>query len=230
MHLEAVVFDLDSTLCYYPLSVEEVLSEALRRTGIAREILGDLPGAAERYAQLWGEVQATLESTDRIRLRIIERLLTERGSDDTSYATRLSNAYGAVRDETGIRPFEGVAALLNDLKERYGLGLLTNGPSDMQWEKIRALGFGHAFDAIVVAGDVGIYKPDVRIFKMLLDRLEVRASAALFVGDIYESDIVGAHAVGMRTAWVRRDGARPTGDIVADLVIEDTGSLREVLL
>ncbi len=229
-HLEAAVFDLDSTLCYYPLSVEEVFGEALRRAGIAPEVLGNLTSAAARYAQLWGEVQATLESTDRIRLHIIERLLAEHGSDDPTYAARLSDAYGAVRDESSVRPFVGVRTLLNDLKGRYGLGLLTNGPSDIQWEKIRSLGFGHVFDAIVVAGDVGIYKPDVRIFEMLLDRLKVRASAALFVGDIYEMDIVGAHRLGMRTAWVRRNGARPTKDIVPDIAIPDVTALREVLL
>ncbi len=230
-HLEAVVFDLDNTLCYYPLSVEKVFSEALRRAGIASEILGDLTDAAARYAQLWGKVQATLESTDRIRLHIIERLLAERGSDDPDCAARLSAAYGSVRDdESGVRPFDGVRELLSDLKGRYGLGLLTNGPSDIQWEKIRSLGFGCVFDAIVVAGDVGIYKPDTRVFEMLLDRLDVHASAALFVGDIYEMDIVGAHRSGMQTAWVRRDGARPTEDIIPDIEIPDATSLREVLL
>ena len=228
--LEAVVFDLDSTLCYYPLSVEEVFDEALQREGIAPEVLGDLTSAAARYAQLWGEVQATLESTDRIRLHIIERLLTERSSDDPACAARLSDAYGAVRNESGVRSFVGVTPLLNDLKERYGLGLLTNGPSDIQWEKIRSLGFGHVFDAIVVAGDVGIYKPDVRIFEMLLDRLKVHASTALFVGDIYEMDIVGAHRVGMRTAMVCRNSPLPLGDVAPDIVIQDVASLREVLL
>jgi 2-haloalkanoic acid dehalogenase type II len=228
--LEAVAFDLDNTLCYYTLSVEEVLREALRRAGIAPKVLGDVSDAATKYAQLWGEVQATLESTDRIRLHIIERLLAERGSDDPACAARLSNAYGAVRDETGIRPFKGVAALLNDLKGHYGLGLLTNGPSDIQWEKIRSLGFARLFDAIVVAGDVEIYKPDSRAFEMLANRLAVRASATLFVGDSHELDIAGAHRAGMRTAWLRGDGAEPTEDPAPDIEITDVTSLREVLL
>lgn len=228
--LEAVAFDLDNTLCYYTLSVEEVLNEARRRAGIAPEVLGDLSDAATKYAQLWGEVQATLESTDRIRLHIIERLLAERGSDDPACAVRLSNAYGAVRDETGIRPFDGAAALLTDLKERYKLGLLTNGPSDMQWQKIRSLGLARLFDAIVVAGDVEIYKPDSRAFEMLANRLAVRTSATLFVGDSHEMDIAGAHRAGMRTAWLRRDGAEPTEDVAPDIEIADVTSLREVLL
>ena len=228
--LVAVVFDLDGTLCRYTISVEEVFRAALPHAGIEPDLLGDLGVAAERYAQLWGEVQATLESTDRIRLHIIERLLDERGVGDATRAARLSDAYGAVRDETGIRAFDGVRELLEDLRGRYALGLLTNGPSDMQWEKIRSLGFGRSFDAIVVAGDAGIYKPDRRAFEALLDRLDVRPSAALFVGDNHELDIVGAHRAGMRTAWVRRDGATPCEDVAPDIEITDVTALREVLL
>ena len=228
--LDAVVFDLDGTLCRYTISVEAVFRAALPRAGIEPDLLGDLAVAAERYARLWGEVQGALESTDRIRLHIIGRLLGERGGGDATRAARLSDAYGAVRDETGIRAFDGARELLEDLRGRYALGLLTNGPSDMQWEKIRSLHFGRSFDAIVVAGDVGIYKPDRRAFEALLDRLDVRPSAALFVGDNHELDIVGARRAGMRTAWVRRDGATPSEDVAPDIEITDVTALREVLL
>ena len=228
--MKAVAFDLDSTLCTYTLSVEEVLREALHRAEIELDVLGDLSVAAERYAQLWAEVQATLESTERIRWHIFKRLVGERGSSNEAWVGRLSDAYGAVRDETGIQPFDGARKLLDDLKERYKLGLLTNGPSDIQWEKVRTLGFGGIFDAIVIAGDVGIYKPDPRVFQILLDRLGVGAPAALFVGDNHELDIIGAHRIGMRTAWVRRNGMEPTQGVVPDIELSDIATLREVLL
>ena len=225
-----MLFDLDGTLCYYTLSVEQVLDRALRRAQIAAEVLGDLRLAAARYAELWGDVQETLESTERIRLHIMERLLAERGSNDATCAARLSDAYGAVREESGVRLFGGAAELLRDMKRRCALGLLTNGPSDMQWAKIRSLGLDGLFDATVVAGDVGLYKPDVRAFELLLDRLHVRASCALFVGDSFDLDVVGAHRAGLRTAWIRRDGASPAEGIVPDLEIAGVASLREVLL
>ena len=228
--IEAVVFDLDGTLCYYPLSVEEVFLEAFRRAGITPETLGDLAELAARYAELWSEVRATVQSTAQIRLKIIERLCHERGAEGLEYAARLSDAYGAVRDESGVRPFDDVGALLSDLRERYKLGLLTNGPSDIQWEKIRSLGFGDVFDAIVVAGDVGIYKPDVRVFEALLHRLQVRAATALFVGDAYEMDIIGAHRAGMRTAWIRNGEAASGGNAVPNLEVNNATALRGLLL
>jgi len=226
--LKAVAFDLDSTLCEYTLSVEEVLRAALLRAGLEADVLGDLSVAAGRYASSWGEVQENLQATERIRLHIFEQLLTNCASD--ADATQLSDAYGEVRGETGIRPFDGARELLHDLKEHYPLGLLTNGPSDIQWEKVRSLGFGDLFDAIVVAGDVGIYKPDPRVFEILLDRLGVDASATLFVGDNLELDIVGAHRSGMRTAWIRRNGTRPTESIAPDVELPDVTFLRKVLL
>ena len=85
-------------------------------------------------------------------------------------------------------------------------------------------------DAIIVAGDVGIYKPDPRAFALLLEEMDVTAEQTLFVGDTYDADIVGAHDVGMYTAWVNRgeddkiDGVQPT------FVTSETSLLREVLL
>lgn len=228
--LEAVVFDLDNTLCAYVLSVEQVLEEALRRAGIAVEALGDLREVAARYEELWDEVRTTVSSTRRLRLCLLERLLAERGCSEPGWVERLSEAYGAVRDETGVRPVDGAARLLKELHGRYRTALVTNGPSDIQWEKIRGLGIDWLFDAIVVAGELGIYKPDRRIFELLLDRLGVPAASTLFVGDSPEMDIAGARAVGMRTAWVRGDGAAPLGAVGADLEISDVTALREVLL
>ena len=228
--LKAVVFDLDGTLCTYLLSVAEVFDAAVRRLGVDPNRFGDLDELAERYAALWTEVQPGFGPTEEIRLHIVEQLLAERGVNDPSLAQPLSDAYGAVRDESGLRSFDGAIELLRDLRPRYTLGLLTNGPSDIQWEKIRSLRIETTFDAIVVAGDVGIYKPDVRVFRILLDRLDVTADAALFVGDNFEMDIVGANTAGMKTAWIRTNGARPTGGVLPDVEVAEATVLREVLL
>ena len=121
-------------------------------------------------------------------------------------------------------------ALLADLKPKYKLGLYTNGPSDLQWEKIRALGFDEVIDTIIVAGDVGIYKPDPRAFALLLGDMAVTAKQTLFVGDTYDADIVGAHDAGMYTAWVNRGEDDRINGVQPTLVTSETSLLREVLL
>ena len=228
--LQAVCFDLDWTLSYYPLSTSQVLREALQRTSSPVELLGNLTAAARRYNELWLALERSAESTDVLRSQIMAALFDERGIDDTVAAHKLSEAYGEIRQESGVLPYPGIDDLLVDLKSNYKLGLLTNGPTDIQWEKIEDLGFDKHFDAVIVAGDVGIYKPDVRIFEMLLEKLSVAADHSLFVGDTYEADILGAQQAGMYTAWIKRNedvtanGVRPT------LVKSDTALLRGVLL
>jgi len=217
-------------LSYYPLSTQQVLQEAFSSASVPIEWLGDLTTAASHYNDCWLTLERSAESTDELRFQIIATLLKEQGISNPAAALAVSRAYGDVRSESGVLPYPGVDRLLTDLKPNYKLGLLTNGPSDIQWEKVAALGFDKQFDAIIVAGDVGIYKPDVRVFEMLLEQLGSNPQHSLFAGDTYDTDIVGALNTGMHTAWIVQDdktllrGVRPT------LMMTETAALREVLL
>ncbi|MFC2082447.1 HAD family hydrolase [Candidatus Bipolaricaulota bacterium] len=228
--MQAIGFDLDWTLSYYPLSTHQVLLEAFDRTSHSVELLGDLAAAAERYNSLWLALERSVESTEDLRRQIMTALFEERGIENAAAVFEVSEAYGAVRRESGVLPYPETDELLADLKPHFKLGLLTNGPSDIQWEKIKALGYDKLFDAIIVAGDIRIYKPDKQVFELLLGMLGADAECSLFVGDNYPTDIVGAHQTGMHTAWIKRDedatieGGQPT------LVMSDTSMLREVLL
>jgi 2-haloalkanoic acid dehalogenase type II len=229
--LAAVVFDLDLTLCHYVLSTEEAIERALHESGFPADRLWPLEAVAQRYNSAWWESEeSSWTSTDEMRREIWIRILQENEICDAQAAIRISDSYGAIRRDTGVRPYDGVSSLLADLRSQYRLGILTNGPSDIQWEKLRALDLPSIVNEIVVAGDVGIFKPDARVFHLLLDRLAVPARAALFVGDSYERDIVGAHEAGMRTAWICRNGAAPDSDVVPDVFLKDVSQLREVLL
>ena len=228
--LQAICFDLDLTLSYYPLSTRQVLQESLSRASLPVELLGDLTTAAERYNELWLTMERTAESTDLLRVQIMTVLFSERGIGNATSVLAVSKAYGDVRRESGVLPYPGIEDLLVDLSANYKLGLLTNGPSDMQWEQIGMLGFDQHIDALIVAGDVGIYKPDVRAFEKLLAKLEVAAEHSLFVGDSYCADILGAHNAGMHTAWIKRTESDVTDSVQPTLVRSDTSSLREVLL
>ena len=228
--LQAVGFDLDWTLSYYPLSTIDVLREALVRCDCPRDLLGDLEGAAERYNARWLEWERTILEADPLRRRIVASLLADAGVTNRSLVVPIAAAYGEVRQESGVLAFPGVVRLLADLKGRYRLGLLTNGQSQMQWEKIRALGFDETFDVILVAGEIGLYKPDARIFERMLREWEVPAFAALFVGDSYDTDIVGAGGAGMRTAWIAAEDEVVPGAIQPTLRRSQVAQLRGDLL
>ena len=229
--LKAVAFDLDSTLCRYALTVEEVIDRSLSRAGVADEQLASSRDLADDYNNAWWTAEEQLRvPTGELRRRAWIQILKGRGIEDDELATRISVAYGEIRSETGFRLYPGVSSLLAELRKRYRLGILTNGPSDMQWEKLRTLDLPNAVDAIVVAGDLGVFKPDPQPFRQLLADLGSTPADALFVGDSFEHDMVGAHGVGMQTVWVHSNGDAQGVDFAPDHIIEHVGCLRELLL
>ncbi|MNW48914.1 Pyrimidine 5'-nucleotidase YjjG [compost metagenome] len=87
----------------------------------------------------------------------------------------------------------------------YKLGIITNGYSHLQHRKIDLLELRHFFDEITVSGDLGIKKPDERIYRTALERLDVSAEEAIIVGDHPVNDIWGAAQVGIRGVWLHRN-------------------------
>lgn len=82
-------------------------------------------------------------------------------------------------------------SMLRHLRKKYLLGLITNGPSNAQWEKIRKLSLEQYFDIILVSGDLPWEKPDAEIFRRACDLLNVRPRNCIMVGDKLETDILG---------------------------------------
>ncbi len=227
--LAAVVFDLDGTLCYYATSIEQAMGISLGRLGKRSTLIGDLSVAATRYVELWYELQEDNESIKSLRDRIWARLLLEHGQGDEGFALDLSEIYSTIR-KSSLTLFAEARSLLTDLRVSYTVGLLTNGPRDLQWEKIKLLGIEKLFDAVVVSGDVGIHKPDVRLFDRLLGELNTSADKAIYVGNSFHIDIIGAHDAGMWSVWINPDGEQEPEQSIADISISDLGALRGILL
>ena len=123
-------------------------------------------------------------------------------------------------------------AVLAELKARgYLLGLISNVtllPNLMRAD-IDALGIGEHLDAALFSSEVGVRKPDERIFRRMLERLDVKPDDAVFVGDRLLDDIEGAHNVGMRAVQTREFRAEENGGVKPDAVIERLPELLGVL-
>ena len=94
----------------------------------------------------------------------------------------------------------------------HRLGLVTNGASCLQREKLEGAGLAGCFDAVVVSGDIGIGKPDAAPYARALELLGARPEDATMVGDSLANDVDGALAAGLRAVWLNRGGReRPPG-------------------
>jgi len=108
--------------------------------------------------------------------------------------------------------------VLERLRHRWRIGIVTNGMSHVQARKIRALGLDELVDAIVYATDLGPGKPDPVPFLEAAMRLNTPASHSVFVGDDPRCDIEGAMRVGMRTIFVDRGTSDRSVDCDATVI------------
>ena len=122
---------------------------------------------------------------------------------------------------------EGARDVLLRLRERFTLAVVTNGPPEMQWPKVRKFGIESLVDHVVVSGDVGHRKPDPRIFEHLFAKTGVTASKAAHVGDSIHSDIAGARAARMTAIWYPPKKRTPdeVGEHHPDAVIDQLEDL-----
>jgi putative hydrolase of the HAD superfamily len=96
----------------------------------------------------------------------------------------------------------GVTPLLQALYRRgLKLGVISNGAMT-QYVKLDVMGVRPFLSVTLISDEVGIKKPDPRIFQMALDRLGMAASEMIFVGDNLQLDVAGARGVGIRAIWL----------------------------
>jgi putative hydrolase of the HAD superfamily len=91
--------------------------------------------------------------------------------------------------------------IVNRLKSQVKVAIITNGTVHRQKAKIINTNLHHYFDTIIISDEVGISKPDKRIFELALNKLNVQPEDTLFVGDDLERDIGGCQNANIKGVW-----------------------------
>ena len=229
MHrIKAILFDIDDTL--YDLSIP--FKEAFREFFPGEEM--DLDGA----------FLASRKYSDRI----YDRSLSGGISMEEMYIYRLGNAfrdYGKIIDGATALQFQSVyekhqhnirmtgemEGLLEKLSKKTTLGIITNGPSEHQRDKVRALGLERwiPMERIWISGDLGIGKPHKEIFAAAQDKLGLKPEELCFVGDAYGHDILGARGAGWKAVWFNHRGRQATGEAEPDYEVRSEQDLIALL-
>lgn len=101
--------------------------------------------------------------------------------------------------------------VLDQLQGKYDLNLITNGSPSLQRKKLELTPeLVPYFSQIVISGDVGVGKPDPKIFKFALAQAGVEANEAIMVGDNLNTDILGSSRVDMANIWINHHQQTPT--------------------
>jgi putative hydrolase of the HAD superfamily len=156
------------------------------------------------------------------------RALAEFGVDDPPLATRLADAF---RQERGKRhpAFPEVESALQHFKGQYRLAVITNGASSVQRDKLSKSRLEPYFEAVFVSGELGVGKPDPRIFTIALRELDILPERAVMVGDSLESDVGGSQRSGIKGVWVNRSGRDGDPAIKPDAEIASLAELPGIL-
>ena len=191
-----MLLDLDDTL--FPerefaqggfRAAAAVLAERLQRS------------ADELFELLWKQFESGRRSSN------FDTALAELNVPrDETLIAELVRAYR--NHEPQLTLFEDADRLFEVLGTCYGLGLLTDGPADVQRRKVKALGLQGRVEAIVYSDDFGCehWKPSPIPYLELLRKMHVEPSHAVYVGDNPKKDFIGARRLGLQTVRIRRPG------------------------
>ena len=208
--VRAVFFDLDDTLCGYWDASKAAMRQAFREAGPAHLTPDEMVSAwAMAFREFSREVKNTewygtyLREGGLTRTEQMRRTLGVLGIDDEAMAQRLSQYYHQFR-QANLKLFPEALGVLKALHGRYPMGLITNGPADIQREEIAVCEIGSFFEHVVIEGEMLMGKPSPEVFAKAEQLSGCKPHELLFVGNSYGHDIVPAIDAGWFTAWIRR--------------------------
>jgi len=109
--------------------------------------------------------------------------------------------------------FKESVEVLEYVKQKYRIGLITNGGVDFQREKLKRTSFTEHFEMILISGELDMLKPDKRVFLEACRRMNVLPEECIYVGDGLVNDVIGSAGVGMIPIWVHPDVKRKTEEV-----------------
>jgi len=229
---KAVFFDLDATLVYLDGAVlEEKMARVCASVAASRGLDTASLQAHHRLLvpELWQLAENGALDGVAVMRETWRRALATCGCDSETAAMTAFDLFWS--DRLGIvRVFDDVAATLAELKGRMPTAVITNGPADTQLDKLQVTGFGDYFDVFLASGEIGVPKPDPRIFARACEKLNVAPGDVWHVGDSLTTDVAGAKAAGLTAVWLNRDGAnREHGQAEPDLEIRSLTELPPLL-
>jgi FMN phosphatase YigB (HAD superfamily) len=207
VRIKAVITDCIGTLVnarYYDMgasrrTLHKALAEAGFETGWT-EFLDAYTSAHEKYRVV--RYKQLREVTNAVWVcEALNNLGCNVNPEDSRIKVALNVFFHRYVESLELRPY--AKKLLVRIKECCKLGLISNFTyAPVVYASLRKLGINQFFDAVLVSDESGWRKPHTRIFQDVLEKLQVKAEEAVFIGDSPLEDIKGAQAAGLKTVFV----------------------------
>ncbi len=220
MKYTTILFDSDDTLLDFKASELDAIYRAFEAAGLPfdekkRAIYSEINHS------LWKALERGEITTDKLLTERFRRFFEIYGYDYDP--KEMNDLYFRCLSETAFT-MEGAVEILEYLKDRYELNIITNGVGYVQSARLCNADIRKYIRHIFISGEIGVAKPDKRYFDHVLDVIDEKdKSRILVIGDSLTSDIKGAMNAGLDSVYI---GSAPNE---ATYCVSDLLQLKSIL-
>ncbi len=192
MNIKHIFFDLDHTLWDFETNSDIAFETIFKKYGVGvdlQKFLNYYRGINQNYWRLYRNEKITKEELRVGRLRDTFKKIKHEANFEL--INNLSIDYIEVLPKNN-HLFDGAHEILEHLKPKYKLHIITNGFNEVQYKKLENSGLSGYFDKIITSEDAGVKKPNPIIFKYALEKAQTTSKESIMIGDNWEADVMGA--------------------------------------
>ncbi|EKY27401.1 YjjG family noncanonical pyrimidine nucleotidase [Clostridium celatum] len=227
MKYELILFDADETLFDFKKSERYAFMESLSDFKINYDKEECMKIYSEINTAIWKEFEKGTITSDKLKVERFNRLFKRLSVDKD--AEKFSKAYMNHLSEASFI-YNEAFEILDYLKDKYRLAIITNGLLDVQNKRIRESKIEHYFQEIIISDEIKIAKPMAKIFDYTLEKLNFKdKSKVLMIGDSLTSDIQGGINAEIDTCWFNVNNKEKPKDMDITYVINNILELKNIL-
>lgn len=214
MRYKRILMDVDDTLFDFPTGNRRAVEQLMAELGLSS------PTIFEEYQAInhacWEALERGEMTQEVLHVERFRRFLARKGRSDDPAA--VANRFAELLGRQAI-PLPHAEEAVRAIAERLPVVLLTNGITVIQRQRLANARISQWVSDVIISQEVGLSKPDPRIFELALGGLDRRE--ALMIGDGLRSDVQGANHAGVDVCWYNPGGKRLPDDLHAEYEIRD---------
>ncbi len=220
--IKTIIFDIDNTLLDFMLMKRKSISSAINAMiGVGLEI---------EYDYAYKEIFNIYEKEGYEYQEVFDQFInSELGYIDYKILASAIIHYKKTKEDTLSLYPNTYETLIRLSKLGLQLGVLSDAPKREAWIRLCTLNLEHIFDNVVTFDDTGFRKPHPEPFMKICKLLNAEESTSLMVGDWPERDILGAKAIGMKTAYAKYGNFNNEVNNEADYILNDICELIDII-
>lgn len=199
--IQHIFFDLDHTLWDFDRNSELAFADIFKNRKIEVPIAKFLKTYMPINLKYWRMYRNNTVSKEELRFqRLRESFEILKYRIDDEMIDILADDYVEYLPKYNFL-LDGSLNLLDYLQKKYDLHIITNGFEEVQHKKLYNSGIAQYFKSITTSEEVGVKKPDPKIFHKALEKSGAKIKNSVMVGDSIEADVLGAQNIGMRAIY-----------------------------